>query len=268
MVSINAYDEFGFILWYYAPLAYFHHVNGTLSSTNSKIGSKAVFYFSDNHFENELHNEFPFRGGTECYNFDAPSFTNDKWLPPPLKKKYKNDVFKYEKPILTINNKNNLEWSGSGVFNYFNSTALEDIFKTFHKTHQIIYIRPPQNGDRFGYQADAKQKIVDIGDNDLLKKYSDVLWIGDILENNPNYTYNEAQFMILANSEMHISCAGDSVIPSYFGGDVLMYNHPNCNSTNRGVWKTDSWLSKLSGSKIYGTQNYNQLLNKSIELWK
>ena len=94
MVSINAYDEFGFILWYYAPLAYFHHVNGTLSSTNSKIGSKAVFYFSDNHFENELHNEFPFRGGTECYNFDAPSFTNDKWLPPPFKKKYKKSFVK------------------------------------------------------------------------------------------------------------------------------------------------------------------------------
>ena len=267
MMNIKAYDEFGFILWYYVPVAYYHHMKGNLKSTHSKIGSKAVFYFSNNHHEEKLHNEFAFNGGRACYNFDAPTFTNDEWLPPPFKEHYRNDVFKYDKPIITINNKNNLEWSGSGLFNYFNDSALEDIFKAFYDTHQIIYIRPPHDGDKFGYQADSNQKIVDIGDTLLLEKYPDVIWIGDVLKETDKQ-YNEIQFMMLANSEMHISCAGDSVIPSYFGGDVLQYNCPNCQSTNRGVWKTDSWLSKLSGSNIFGFQNYNELLKKAVELWK
>tara|TARA_S200002703_G_scaffold22639_4_gene19328 strand:- start:10199 stop:11002 length:804 start_codon:yes stop_codon:yes gene_type:complete len=267
MVNINAYDEFGFILWYYAPLAYYHHINGTLGDTNSKIGSKPVFYFSNNHIENKLHNEAPFIGGRQCYNFESPIFTKKSWLPPPYKKKFKNNIFKYDKPILTINNKNNLEWDGAGIFNYFDSISLENIIKIFYETHQILYIRPPQNGDKFGYQADTKQRVVDIGDIEILKKYPNVIWIGDVLENS-NKVYNEIQFMMLANSEMHISCAGDSVIPSYFGGDVLQYNCPNCQSANRGVWKTNSWLNKLSNANIYGFQSHSELLKKSIELWK
>jgi len=34
------------------------------------------------------------------------------------------------------------------------------------------------------------------------------------------------------------------------------------------VWKTNSWLNKLSNANIYGFQNHSDLLNKSIELWK
>ena len=45
MININAFDEFGYILWYYAPKAYYHYLNGTLNSTNSKIGSGVVFFF-------------------------------------------------------------------------------------------------------------------------------------------------------------------------------------------------------------------------------
>lgn len=266
MVNINAYDEFGFILWYYAPLAYYHYLTGSLNSTSSKIGSKAVFYFSDNHNEKPLHNEFAFNGGKECYNFNAPQFTNNYWVPPPYKIHYKNDALIYDKPILTINNKNNLEWSGSGLFNFFNANVLETIFNKFENDYQIIYIRPPSDGDKYSYQKDSNQKLVDIGDKVLLEKHPKVLWIGDML-NEYEKSYNELQFMILANSEYHISCAGDSVIPSYFGGDVLQYNCPDCLSKDRGVWKTDSWLSKLSGSKIYGFNNYNELINKAIELW-
>ena len=73
--------------------------------------------------------------------------------------------------------------------------------------------------------------------------------------------------MVLANSNHHISPAGDSVVPSYFGGDVFMYNCPDCNSKNRGVWKTDSWLKKLSGANIFGFNSYEELLNECIKRW-
>lgn len=73
--------------------------------------------------------------------------------------------------------------------------------------------------------------------------------------------------MVLANSEHHLTPAGDAVIPSYFGGDVFIYNCPRCISASRGVWKTGSWMEKLSGSKIYGFNNYNQLLINSKDKW-
>jgi hypothetical protein len=74
--------------------------------------------------------------------------------------------------------------------------------------------------------------------------------------------------MLLANSDKHITPAGDAVIPCYFGGDVLIYNCPNCISSNRGVWKTGTWMEKLSNANIISFNNYNDLLNKAIELWK
>ena len=73
--------------------------------------------------------------------------------------------------------------------------------------------------------------------------------------------------MVLANSNHHITPAGDAVVPSYFGGDVVIYNCPNCTSSTRGVWKTGSWMEKLSGSKIYGYNNYDDLLNNIKEMW-
>lgn len=267
MININAYDEFGFILWYYAPIAYYHHLNGTLNSTNSKIGTEAVFYFSKSHNENRIHNEVPFPGGRECYKAMAPSFTKQGWVPPPYKEFFKNDEFVFDKPILTIHNKNNKEWSNTGIFNYFTPKALDLLFKEFKETHQIVYIRPPVDGDKFKYQKDVKQSIVDIGDEILLEAHPEVIWIGNLLKEG-NKSYNEIQFMLLANSDRHITPAGDAVIPSYFGGDVLIYNCPNCMSANRGVWKTDSWLKELSGSKIYGFNDYDILKEKAIELWK
>ena len=73
--------------------------------------------------------------------------------------------------------------------------------------------------------------------------------------------------MLLANSNHHITPAGDAVIPSYFGGEVLIYNCSNCGSANRGVWKTGSWMEKLSGSKIYGYNNYDNLLEDAKSKW-
>ena len=264
--KIDAFDEFGFILWYHAPRAYSEHLRGNLDSTNSKIGSRPVFFFSEHHFEYPHHNESPFHGGRECYNHTAPAFTNSDWVPPPYKERFKNEVFKFDKPLLTINNKNTLEWDGSGIFNYFDAAALELILNTFYDTHQIVYIRPPVFGNKYGYQKDDKQGNIDIGDEAVLSKFPEVLYINNLLEDY-DFSYNTLQFMLLANSDRHISCAGDSVVPAYFGGELLSYGCPNCPSKDRGVWKTGSWMEKLSGSKIYGFTNINELINKGTELW-
>lgn len=260
---IEAYDEFGFILWYHLPKAYDAYLKSKLEVTYSKIGTNPLFYFSKNHYEIEQHSEL-FKYHKECYGYNKPSFAESNWSPPPLKQKYLNDTFKFSKPILTIHNKNTIEWE-RGIYNYFDNKILEELIIKFKDNYEIIYIRPPYD-NMFQYQKDSNQKIVDIKDNEILQKYN-ILSITDILESNPSYSYNLVQFMILANSDKHISPAGDAVIPSYFGGDVLIYNCNNCPSIDRGVWKTNSWLKYLSNANIYGVTDYNDLIAKANELW-
>ena len=125
--NVEAFDEFGFILWYYLPVAYHQYLEGNLKSTKSKIGTSPVFYFSPNHTELNKHFDPPIlpkylKGefGNVCYGLNSPKFTNTEWTPPPLKEFYKNDKYVYEKPILTIHNKNTKEWLYHPE-NYFNS---------------------------------------------------------------------------------------------------------------------------------------------------
>ena len=74
--------------------------------------------------------------------------------------------------------------------------------------------------------------------------------------------------MLLANSNHHITPARKMLLYLVIlGGDVLIYNCPRCKSSARGVWKTGSWMEKLSGSKIYGFNNYNELLNNAKDKW-
>jgi hypothetical protein len=271
--NIEAFDEFGYILWYYAPVAYYKFLKGELESTSSKIGTSAVFYFSKNHKEEKKHYDppvlqsilQPIESHTSCYSFEGPKFINNEWVPPPLKNVYKNNEYLYDKPILTINNKNTKEWSRH-PYNYFNSEILDKLFKTFKNDYQIIYIRPPDNSDRFNLQRDNGQTTINIGDKEVLSNHPEVIDLESLLIKTKK-TYNEVQFMVLANSNHHVTPAGDAVVPSYFGGDVIIYNCPNCNSSSRGVWKTGSWMERLSGSKIYGYNNYDELLNGAIEMW-
>lgn len=264
---VNAFDEFGYILWYYAPHAYYHYLNGDLKGTRSKLGTKPVFYFSEDHNEDYLHYDPPKLGkvATLCYNKEEPFFTKYEWTPPPYKSAFKNDDYLFDKPILTIHNKNSKEWMNYPV-NYFDSIILNELFETFKHMYQVIYIRPPKNPNKFKLQIDRFQDTVDIGDLEVLKKHPEVIYIEDLLENTDK-NYNQVQFMLLANSDKHITPAGDAVIPSYFGGDVVIYNCPNCTSANRGVWKTNSWLKILSGANIYGYNKYQDVLSQTKNMW-
>lgn len=263
-MKIKAYSEFGFILWYYLPKAYFLHTKNNLTSTESRIGTKGVFYFSDNHLEKNIVQDPPdfYPESNTCYQHNPPNFTLDSWLPPPIKEHYKNNRFIFDKPIVTIHNKTTLEWAGSGIFNYFNSEGLEKIILSLKEDYTIVYIRPPVNNIKT-FVGDPGQITIDIKDEKIIRKHN-VIFLNDLLETNKDLTYNELQFMILANSDKHIASAGEAVIPAYFGGETLIYNCPNCKSHNRGVWKSGSWMEMLSGSKITGFNDYDNI-KKHIE---
>jgi len=263
-MKIEAYCEFGFILWYYLPKAYHLHINKSLNESYSRIGSKEVFYFSENHIENDIVYDpprFDLHQAGECYNHIPPSFTKENWTPPPLNEFYKNDRFVYEKPIVTIHNKITLEWGGIGIFNYFTADALEKIIEDLKDYYTIVYIRPPVE-EKYSFKHDPAQRLVEINDEEIIRRHN-VIYINDLLDENKDLTYNQLQFMLLANSDKHISSAGEAVIPSYFGGETVIYTCPDCRAVDRGVWKTDSWLKELSGSKIVGYNDYEDI-NKHI----
>jgi hypothetical protein len=266
-MKVKAYSEFGYILWYFLPKAYYLHKKNKLESTDTRIGMRDVFYFSENHTEQNIVHDPPsfIRNPYSCYDIKPPEFTSDSWLPPPLKEKYKNDRFIFDKPIVTINNKNSLEWFGSGIYNYFNYESLDNIIKTLKDRYTVVYIRPP-NKSTNTYVGDPNQTVVDIKDEEIIKKHG-VVSITQLLEENKDLSYNQLQFMLLANSDKHISSAGEAVIPAYFGGETLIYTCPNCRAANRGVWKTGSWMSMLSGSKIIGYNDYDSIVNYIEKNW-
>ncbi len=187
-MKIEAFDEFGYILWYYAPISYDAFLKGKLISTKSKIGTKPVFYFSENHTEDEIHYDppmlkktlQPIEHFTSCYKIEGPLFIKDNWTPPPYKKIFKNDVYVYDKPILTINNKNTKEW-GQHPHNYFNSDFLNKIFTELKSKYQIIYIRPPDKSENFKLQKDTNQISLDIGDKEILRNHPEVIDIETLL---------------------------------------------------------------------------------------
>lgn len=83
---ISFSGEFGPELQFVLPFAYWHHKNGTLSSTRSSKFTKEFYFFSENHVE-----EFENRTNAGNYNFEMPRilYSHDydmtKWLAVPLK---------------------------------------------------------------------------------------------------------------------------------------------------------------------------------------
>ncbi|MCH5599036.1 hypothetical protein [Niabella ginsengisoli] len=100
---IDFTGEFGNEIQYAIPHAYWHYKNGTLKQTISFGDTKELYFFSEDHLE--LHTERKNEGN---YNFELPrilysqDYNMEKWLPVPFKEKYKNDIYRYDKPILII----------------------------------------------------------------------------------------------------------------------------------------------------------------------
>lgn len=264
---IKSFQEWSWTLTEQVPLAYYHHLNGSLDGTESNIGTKPIFFFSENHTEIAWKGQkwgagwwAPINNKGQ-YGFD---FSHDKhWIPPPFKEYYqKHNILKYDKPTIVINNKWNREWDK--VYSAFDVEFITNIINSFSKKYQILYIRA--RGNESGY-ADCAE-IFDFNDHEILKGFNGVITIQDILKENPSYSYNEIQFMMEATSNRHLTVAGaNAIISSYFGGEVFIYTGKNNPNEERGVWRTDSWLKKLSNAKIYGYQNYNELINKAKEKW-
>ncbi|WP_346239063.1 hypothetical protein ABDK00_010025 [Niabella insulamsoli] len=221
--TIDFSGEFGNEMQFALPHAYWHYKNGTLKATRSFPHTKELYFFSDNH--SEFHTE---RTNAGNYNFELPRilYSQDydikKWLPVPFKSHFKNDIYRYEKPLLIIANRYNTEWDGPPV-SYFSKDVLDQIISRLKDRYQIIYSRPQAKDI-----VNDNSAIYDLKEFEWLKsRHPEVIHLNDLYKENKikARNFNHFQLCVYANCENFISIhGGTATLASYFGGKNLIFS--------------------------------------------
>jgi len=219
--DITFQGEFAPDLMYVLPFAYWHYKNGTLRSTHMAKYTREIYFFSPEHYE-----DFDVRTTPGNYNFETPrilyshDYDMSKWLPVPLKEQYQNNIYVYDKPILVIANRYNMEWDGPPV-SYYSIEVLDSIINSLKKDYTIIYNRPrPENITM------DNSDIYDLKEFDwLAETHPEVVLMEDLWKENKGKAnnFNHLQLMIYANATHFISVhGGTATLASYFGGINLI----------------------------------------------
>lgn len=225
---INFQGEFEHELRYVLPFTYWHYLNGTLKKTISCKFTKELYFFSPDH--EERYDERIWMDGYDNYTYPNMThtfkFDYSKYVKVPFKEHYKNDIFRYDKPILLIANKYNIEWDNPPI-NFFDIPTLDKIITTYGSKYQIVYNRPlptqiiSDNSDilDLGEHAWLKEKHPEVIQmNDLYVKYK-----GTVVNN-----FNHLQLMVYSNSDHFISIhGGTAAFASYFKGTNIILSNPN-----------------------------------------
>ncbi len=215
--SISFQGEFAPELLFVLPFAYWHYKNGTLAKTQSPIYTREMYFFSENHEE-----AFEIRTTAGNYNFETPrilyshNYNMSKWARVPLKAQYKNSVYVYEKPILVVANRYNMEW-GQPPISFFSLDLLSYFFTTLSAQYQIIYNRPrPQNITM------DNSDIYDLDEYDWIKaEFPEVILMEDLFVENKAgaRNFNHLQMQVYANANHFLSIhGGTATLASYFEG--------------------------------------------------
>ncbi len=218
--------EFEHELRYILPFAYWHHLNGTLQETISCLHTKPFYFFSNNHLER--YEKRIWQAGYNSYEIPnmthSATFDFSKWIRVPLNAHYQNDTFVYEKPLLVIANKYNIEWDKPPI-NFLDIPALDHIISTYKSDYQIVYNRPLAN-QIVGDNSD----ILDLHEHDWLRKHHpDVLQMNDLYDRHRQSVsnFNHLQLLVYANCGRFISMHGGTAsLASYFGGINIILSHP------------------------------------------
>lgn len=254
--EIEFQGEFDQELRYVIPFAYWHHLNGTLKKTISCINTKELYFFSSNH--EERHKKRIWELGYS--NFEIPNMTHSttfsywKWKKVPFKSFYKNDIFQYDKPILVIANKYNIEWDNEPV-NYFSIPFLEWFISKYQDRFQIIYNRPLTTQ----IVADNSDTL-DLGEHEWLREnFPSVIQMNDLFQDSMDFVnnYNHLQLMVYANSDRFISAhGGTAALASCFEGINIILS-------KRGIEhelnEFETIFPALSNAKVYHARNEQEM---------
>jgi hypothetical protein len=258
--KISFHGEFGPELQFVLPFAYWHYKNGTLKETQSSKGMADFYFFSPDHKETpEL------RSNEGNYNFEMPrilyghNYDMKKWLPVPLKEVYKNDIYVFEKPILVVANRYNMEWDGPPI-SFLSIEMLQFIFGALKDDYTIVYNRPGAQ-----HITMDNSEIYELNELGWIKEnYPEVVLMHDLYRENKGgaKNFNHLQLLVYANAENFISThGGTSVLASYFKGtNIILSKHGPEHVF--GCYKT--LYPKLSGALIFHAKTDDEL-KKLIE---
>jgi len=261
-ISFNG--EFAPELQFALPFAYWHFKNGTLKSTHSSKFTKELYFFSPEH-----HEDYTVRSNEGNYNFEVPrilysqDYDMKKWLPVPLKEQYQNNIYTYDKPILIIANRYNMEWDGPPI-SYYDIPTLEFIISTLKSKYTIIYNRP-----RPEHITTDNSDTYDLNEFEWLESnHPEVILMENLYKENKAKAnnFNHLQLMVYANASRFISVhGGTATLASYFGGINLIISkkgpehHFNCYQT---------LYPKFSGAKILHAKSDEEVKNYIVNHFK
>lgn len=220
------HGEFDQELRYVLPFAYWHHCNGTLKQTISCTNTKEFYYFSPDH--QESYPKRVWQAGYDYYDVPnmthSPTFDFSKWKRVPFKNHYRNELFRYEKPLLVIANKYNSEWDGPPR-NFLDIPTLDRIIRQCKATHQIVYNRPLSSQIVLD-----NSEIMDLGEHAWIREnHPEVLLMNDLHEQYRGQvnSFNHLQLLVYANCDRFISMhGGTAALASYFEGTNIILSRP------------------------------------------
>lgn len=257
---ISYHGEFDQELRYVLPFAYWHYLNGTLQKTIGAKNTSDFYFFSPSHEE-----RFDKRVWTESYaHYDVPNMTHSnsysfrKWAPVPFKEHYRNDVFVFDKPILLIANKYNIEWDQPPI-NFLDIPTLEQIIQQYGDTYQIVYNRPLPT-----QIVQDNSETLQLNEHEWLRKnHPSVILMDDLYQQYcPSLVrnYNHLQLMVYANCNHFISMhGGTAALASCFGGTNIILSDPNWGMEHH-FNEYATLFPKLSGATILHARNRAEVL--------
>lgn len=244
--TVSFCGEFQQELTFALPFAYWHYLNGTLQETISSKFTRELYFFSSLHKES-----YSSRNWETNFDYEIPNiahninFDYSKWKQVPLKKEYSNNVFVYDKPILIIANRYNIEWDNPPI-SYFDIPSLSLIIEALYDQYQIIYNRPA--GQNI---TEDNSEIKDLNEKKWIKEnYPKVLLMDDLYENNKHLvnSFNHLQLMVYANANRFVSIhGGTATLASYFGGINIIYSKQG---REHYLNEFQTIFPKLSGAQI------------------
>lgn len=263
---INSYNiEFGYELLSTIPNAYELSLKNELGGTISGFDTECLYYFSPKHNINKTNRSW---GNTKqsilnnlpYIKIHAPEQPNKVF--PPYKEIYKNNIYKYKKPILCICNRYNIEWSTKPI-NFFDENLLEWLFINLKDKYEIIYfsVDIPEQFEDSAHSLPLK-------DIEIAKKY-EIKIFKDLCKNK---SWNNTMLNIFANCENFITMNGGySIMASMFKGTNIIYSKPSINNLpeaqeikNKSFWR---WYSNINNVRTLHVESYEELKLKVKNLY-
>eukprot|EP00659_Diplonema_papillatum_P002726 gene2726-4240_t len=270
---LEFHSEFGMEFIIAAPYAYYLHTQCKRLSILSVKDTKAMYFFADDH-KTYAHRSRKFVVNEDFAGFPLSTIhvkqlPTQEYTPPPYKSMFKNSFFVFDKPILVITNKFQVEWGGRPI-NHIPLKALITLVNMLRESYTIVYSRPTSSE----IEEDGS-KILDYPDKERLK--GKVLLIEDMWRNaqekwgasmGEDLTFNLFQFWVYANADKFISVqGGNSALTSFMAGEkgtVLVYVRAGKELQVNAI---AGWYGKFSNASLHEAHSAVELQRKAARLF-